>query len=89
LIGQEEHGVTGEEFPRLLALLEYTSLPKSVSGQLEIANMASLYYYLYVKDGVVVYYSSVVDPDPVESDTFSRIRISKKSFRIEAGPDPK
>jgi hypothetical protein len=28
LIGQEEIGVTGEEFPRLLlALLEFTSLP--------------------------------------------------------------
>ncbi len=35
--------------------------------------------------------SSVVDPDPdpVESETFSRIRIRKKSFRIRAAPDPK
>ncbi len=30
---------------------------------------------------------SVVDPDPVGSETFSRIR--KKSFRIRAAPDPK
>ncbi len=32
---------------------------------------------------------SVVDPEPVEPGTFSRIRIRKKSFRIRATPDPK
>ncbi len=69
--------MTGEEFPRLLSLLEYTTLPKSVSGQLEIANMASP-YYLYVKDVVVVGYSSVVDPDPVGSGNFGQIWIRKK-----------
>jgi len=31
--------VTAEEFPRLMAILQYTFLPKSVAGQLEIANM--------------------------------------------------
>ncbi len=66
--------MTGEEFPRLLALLEFTSLPKTVSGQLEIANMASLYFY----NGVVGYYISVVDPDPVGSGNFGQIRIRKK-----------
>lgn len=39
MFASEEHGVTADEFPRLLAILEYTSLPKTVSGQLEIANM--------------------------------------------------
>ncbi len=31
--------------------------------------------------------TSVVDPDPVKSETFSRIQ--KKSFRIRAVPGPK
>jgi len=31
--------VTGEEFPRLMALLNLTKLPTTVSGQLEMANM--------------------------------------------------
>lgn len=31
--------VTAEEFPRLMAILQFTFLPKSVAGQLEIANM--------------------------------------------------
>jgi len=31
--------VTAEEFPRLMAIIQFTFLPKSVSGQLEIANM--------------------------------------------------
>jgi hypothetical protein len=41
LVCVQEHGVTSDEFSRLLAILEFTSLPKSVSGQLEIANMVS------------------------------------------------
>ncbi len=40
-----------------------------------------------------VHYGSVVYPDPVGSETFSRIRIriwiQKKSFRLRAAPDPK
>jgi len=34
-----EQSVTGEEFPRLMALLQLTKLPSSVAGQLEMANM--------------------------------------------------
>jgi hypothetical protein len=34
-----DNGVTAEEFPRLMALLGFTGLPKTFSGQLEIVNM--------------------------------------------------
>jgi len=32
-------GVTAEDFQRLMAMLQFTNLPKTVSGQLEIVNM--------------------------------------------------
>jgi len=34
-----ENGVTAEDFQRLMALLNFTNLPKTVAGQLEIVNM--------------------------------------------------
>jgi len=34
-----DQSVTGDEFPRLMALLQLTKLPSTVSGQLEMANM--------------------------------------------------
>jgi len=34
-----ENGVTADEFPRLMSLLGFTSLPSTVAGQLEIVNM--------------------------------------------------
>jgi len=34
-----DQSVTGDEFPRLMSLLQLTKLPSTVSGQLEMANM--------------------------------------------------
>jgi len=34
-----DNGVTADEFPRLMSLLEHTDLPKTVAGQIEIVNM--------------------------------------------------
>jgi hypothetical protein len=42
-----------------------------------------------VTAGMLVLESSVEDPDPDGSETFSRILIRKKTFRIWAAPDPK
>ena len=48
--------MTADEFPRLMALLGFTSLPTTVAGQIEIVNMVSFFFIIFIFLNMVFIY---------------------------------